>query len=337
MYRMGDSATAQRYFKASLELSRACLAKQPDSYACKSELANSLGMLAGSELDLGHPKEALALYQEEMAVRDSFSPADANEWDTRRERAGLFARLAEVNVKLGDLAEAQRLYDHCTELRLQFEKERPDAWAVKNDLGLSYNNQGSMRFPLGRDAKAAREVHRKALKVFRKRVRGIPLDLESKPTLAMTLYYEATCALHLGEKAAADAGYRECLKILKELANEPKAKQPQAELMLALARCGEHAEAAKIAGELVKTPPKDEGLYVQSACGYALAAAAAAGDAKLVQGYTKRAVECLRAAKDRGWKDVSRLETDTDLEPIRNDPAFQAVLGEFRQLVKKAP
>ena len=95
-----------------------------------------------------------------------------------------------------------------------------------------------------------------------------------------------------------------------------------------------------IAEELVKTPPKDEAIYVQAACGFALAAAAAraaGGDADLVQHYIERALECLRDAKDRGWADVVGLETDTDLEPIRKDPAFQALLGEFRQLVGKRP
>ena len=58
--------------------------------------------------------------------------------------------------------------------------------------------------------------------------------------------------------------------------------------MLALARCGDHAEAAKIAEELVATPPKDESLYVQAACGYALAAGAAGSDADLVQHYTNQ-------------------------------------------------
>ena len=73
------------------------------------------------------------------------------------------------------------------------------------------------------------------------------------------------------------------------------------------------------------TPPKDEGLYVQAACGYALAAGAAGSDARLVRRYTDKAIDCLREAKKRGWADVVSLETDTDLEPIRNDPAFNRV------------
>jgi hypothetical protein len=31
------------------------------------------------------------------------------------------------------------------------------------------------------------------------------------------------------------------------------------------------------------------------------------------------------------------LETDPDLEPIRNDPAFQALLEEFRRPAEKRP
>ena len=57
--------------------------------AYKSELANSLGKLAGSEMALGHLEKARELYREEIAVRESFSPAKANDWEARRELAGL--------------------------------------------------------------------------------------------------------------------------------------------------------------------------------------------------------------------------------------------------------
>ena len=111
MYRVGDTEVAQRYFRKAIEISRACLAKKPDHDAYKSELANSLGMLAGSELTLGHLEKARELYREEIAVRESFSPAQANDWESRRELAGHYAKLAELNVRMGDLAEGQRLYD----------------------------------------------------------------------------------------------------------------------------------------------------------------------------------------------------------------------------------
>ena len=53
--------------------------------------------------------------------------------------------------------------------------------------------------------------------------------------------------------------------------------------------------------------------------------------------YTDRALDCLRTAKDRGWADVVSLEDDTDLEPIRNDPAFKELLDEFQRSREKRP
>ena len=338
--RLGDTEGGQKYLRKAVEISRACKAIQPDD-GNKNELANSLGKLAGSEVVLGHLEKARELYREEMAVRDSFSPAKANDWEARREFAGLLTELGTLTVKLGDLDEGQKLYDQCAKIRRQIAEEKPDFWPAENDLALSYNNQGSVYFPLRGDPKKAREFHLKSLDVLKKRALVDPGNFENRQTLGQTLYFEATCALHSGDKAGAAAGYGECLKIFKELATEPTAKLQKAFLMLALARCGDHAGAATIAEALVKVPPKDEAIYVQAACGFALAAgaarAASGSDAALVQHYMDRALKCLRDAKDRGFEDVVGLETDTDLEPIRKDPAFQTLLGEFRQPVGKRP
>ena len=337
MDRLADAENAQRHFRRAIEISRSCLAKKPDSDAYKSDLANSLGMLARSEATLGHLEKARELYQEESAARLSFSPARAKDWQSRRELAGHYADFATLNVRLGDLVEGRRLYDKCTELREQIAAERPGSWPELLDLALSFNNQGSMCFPQGSDPAAARKFHQKALDLLKKRAKDAPQDFDCKRMLELTLYYEATCALHCGDKDGAAAGYHQCLDICKELATQPNYKHLQSDLMLALARCGDHAQAAKIADALVATPPKDESLYVQSACGYALAAGAAGGDAALVTSYTAAALGCLRKAKERGWNDVARFKTDTDLEPIRNDPAFQALLGEFQRPGEKRP
>jgi serine/threonine protein kinase/tetratricopeptide (TPR) repeat protein len=337
MNRLGDTEEAQRYFRRAIEISRACLAKKPDQYVYKSELANSLGLFAGSELTLGHLEKARELYREESGVRESFSPVEANRLENSRELASHYAQFAELNVRMGDLVEGQRLYDKCASLRQRVAAEQRDSWPAQNDLAVSYNQQGSMRFPQGRDAAAARQFHQKALLVLEKRAKAEPSDLENKHTLAQTLYYEATCALHSGDKPGSAAGFLRCLAICKELATEPKAKIWETDLMLALARCGDHAEAARIAEALVATPPKDERLYVQAACGYALAAGAAGGDASLVQRYKTAALDCLRKAKERGWADVASLEKDTDLEPIRNEHTFQALLREFPRPGEKRP
>ena len=85
------------------------------------------------------------------------------------------------------------------------------------------------------------------------------------------------------------------------------------------------------------TPPRDEHLYFQAACGYALAAGAVGYDNVLTKHYTAAAVDCLRLGRERGWTDLVSLETDPDLAPVRDDPAFQKLLGQLRLPREKTP
>ena len=106
-------------------------------------------------------------------------------------------------------------------------------------------------------------------------------------------------------------------------------KGTQVNLMLALGRCGDHVEAAKIADLLVAKPPNDGNVFIEAALGYAVASAATGDDKQAKERYTQAALECVRQAKKRNWTDVVVLKKDTDLEPIRNDPRYQALLQEF--------
>ena len=176
MDQLGDSQNARKYLSTAIELSRACLAKKPDSDTFKSELANSIGGLAKSELTLGRLETAGKLYAEELAVRESFTPSQVNDWENRRELAGYLAQLADQNVRSGNVAEAQRLYDKTVALRTRIAAERPDSWPAKNDLALAYNNLGTMLFPISGNAPAeARKLHRKVLEVFRSAREGRPV------------------------------------------------------------------------------------------------------------------------------------------------------------------
>jgi hypothetical protein len=168
---------------------------------------------------------------------------------------------------MGDQNEGRRLHDLCADLREQVLSQKPDFWPAINDLAMTSIHAGHLRYPEGRDPGGARSFHRKAVALYAKRAEDDPVDQDVKARLASTLYCEATCALHADADAAAAAGYRRCLEIRRALATDPKVKMPQVDVMVVLARCGEHAEAARIARALVEVPPKDEQLDFQSACG----------------------------------------------------------------------
>ena len=211
MEQVDDTEGAQSYFNKAIELSRAGLARKPDSDVFKSELANSLGGLAISETRLGHLEKARDLYRQEIETRESFSATQAGDFESRRELAGFISARAAMYVHDGDNDEALRLYDKVAALRSQLAAERADLWPVQNDLALSFNNQASMRFPNGKDPAPARDFHRKALEILKKRAKADPENAENKKVLAETLYYEATCALYAGDKAGAAAGFQEGL------------------------------------------------------------------------------------------------------------------------------
>jgi eukaryotic-like serine/threonine-protein kinase len=336
-YNLGDSARAESYYKQALKIDEDCVRQHPETEPYKRDLANSVGHLAGLEMALGHLAKASEIYKREISIRDSFSDGLRNSIESRRELAGLYERLAQLALRMNQVEQAREYYDQCEDIREAVLLERPNLWPAVNDRARSYNNAAFLLFPRGGDPAGARALHREALALLEERAKADPGNFEIKHVLAETLYYVATTALHSGDAKAAADDYRRVLNIRKELASQPKAKMSQVDLMLALARCGEHAEAATIAEMLVKSPPKDEQLYFFSACGYALAAGCVSKDQALARKYTDKAVECLRNGKERGWSDLGSLQTDPDLAPIRNDPAFQALLTEFARPADKKP
>ena len=174
MHRLADADNADTPFPQAIEISRSCLAKRPDQATfTRTSWPIRWACSPGSEATLGHLEKARELYQEEFRRPRSFSPARANDWQSRRELAGHYAHFGTLNVRLGDLVEGQRLYDKCTELREQIAAERPGSWPAQTILP-SYNSQGSMSFPQGSDPVAARQFHQKALDLLKKRAKDAP-------------------------------------------------------------------------------------------------------------------------------------------------------------------
>src|SRR6185312_14390795 len=128
-------------------------------------------------------------------------------------------------------------------------------------------------------------------------------------------YYVATAALRAGDRDSAAAHYRACRDIREELAKDPKTKINSLDLMLALARTGEHEKASQIAESLIKVPPLDARIYFHAACGFALSAGAAASlpptaeSRRWVRHYTDRALDALRLAFKRGWRSAAEIAT----------------------------
>ena len=139
--------------------------------------------------------------------------------------------------------------------------------------------------------------------------------------------------------------YAKALQMRRELAEKDAANFPkQKDYMVNLARCGFHEAAAKKAEEIHKKSPKDVDTLLNIMRCYALCSAAAgdqdestittAEKAKLRDTYAASAASCLKQATANGLRNVVDVETDPDIDAIRNYPAFQDALDKLRESVQ---
>jgi hypothetical protein len=158
--------------------------------------------------------------------------------------------------------------------------------------------------------------------------------------LSKSYYRLATAELHLGDPAAG-GHYRESLRLREALAKaDPTNASHKIGRMLALARCGDHAEAARAAADLGRPESGDPSILFGAACGYALCVAGVtqgkspdaltAEDRKVQDGYAAAAVELLTRAVALGYKDLVALEIDPDLLPLHEYPAYRQLLDRVR-------
>jgi hypothetical protein len=102
---------------------------------------------------------------------------------------------------------------------------------------------------------------------------------------------------------------------------------------------GEHAQATAEIEAVLKDAELTAHILYDAACAYALAAAtverdakiALAGRHKLAQGYASRAIELLRKAIARGYRDLGNIEKDKELDAFRSCPDFRQLLAELKK------
>src|SRR5262249_33182325 len=155
------------------------------------------------------------------------------------------------------------------------------------------------------DAKSARDYYQKAVEGMAALVERDKASAVFRRDLATAHYFLATALLRLGQEDESLKSYRICRDLRRELAGDPKATPARIDLMLALARCGDHAEAAEIGRRIIKSPQLNADLSVEVACGLALCAGAARdkSDDGPARTYADEALAALRYGVERGWRD----------------------------------
>jgi serine/threonine-protein kinase len=98
---------------------------------------------------------------------------------------------------------------------------------------------------------------------------------------------------------------------------------------ISLAQLGDYRRAVDEANALAEEELiPSEHLY-GLACVYSLSSAAAKEDAKLSYQYAARALQLLREAVKKGFKDVAHMKKDPKLDPLRSRDDFQKLLAQL--------
>jgi tetratricopeptide (TPR) repeat protein/tRNA A-37 threonylcarbamoyl transferase component Bud32 len=149
----------------------------------------------------------------------------------------------------------------------------------------------------------------------------------------------------LGRRAEARKHFELCLQLREELLRDYPNYSPVAHLQIdrlfALVALGDHSQAAKVADELGERNPVSAPIQYRLACVYSLSIPAveeARGpmpltpDDKALQArYCDKALKCLETFLASGIQNLADVDTDADLDPIRSDSRFAAILAKYKK------
>ena len=95
--------------------------------------------------------------------------------------------------------------------------------------------------------------------------------------------------------------------------------------MLALARCGDVTGAAKLADEFGAPEHTDAEHHLQRARCYAQLTRVVSPEE--VERYRVAGLDALERAADAGYGDPFRVRAENDLDPLHDDPRFEAIVA----------
>ncbi len=129
-------------------------------------------------------------------------------------------------------------------------------------------------------------------------------------------FFAAQSYASLGRAAEAEAAYRRAAQVAEDhLALNPDDPRAYTMCAVALCRTGQPEAGLACAQRAVEVDPEDAGVCYNVACLYSL------------EGRIEDALRCLEDAFRHGFGDKAWIEHDPDLEPLRGEPRFQALLA----------
>jgi serine/threonine-protein kinase len=352
----GHNKEAEEAYHHALELYKALAAEYPAVPGYRQDLATTHNNLGNLLKDTGHNKEAEEAYHHALELQMKLVKDFPAVPRYRQELAGTHTNLGVLLSRTNRLKEAEGVYADALKLQQALAADFPAVPQYREELAKTHGNLTILLQDLGR-RKEAEGACRETLDLYKALAAELPAVHDYQAGLANVMIGLADLTLGRKDYPAARRLLEEARPHL-QTALEANPRHPfyrvvycENRQMLAatLLDLGDHAAAAEAAADLARVAFNPAGDAYKAAGFFSRCVPLAEKDAKLpeakrkdlAKSYADWAVEALRQAVAKGYKDAAHMKKDKDLDPLRGRDDFRKLLTELEAAAKpeqkKAP
>jgi serine/threonine-protein kinase len=290
----------------------------------------------------GRTGEAMAAFEAARTTGEGLAASHPDLVENQRVLAWCQNDIGILLFQEGKMKAALTAFEASRRIKQRVAEEHPGVAEYRRDLAITHHNIGSLLRESGRLAEAL-AAHEATLAIQRALAATYPAVTGIQRDLANGLNEAGDVLRLMGRPAEAQASYEQALAILEGLSQaDPNVSEYQTWLVQGLKGLGATHFAAGRAADAVVTwrraitieermrSPYDELFYYLAGCHAFLGAAAAVPGSGLSaeEGPVElgRALDALRRAIAAGYRDVTWMQRDSDLDPLRSRPDFQVLL-----------
>jgi serine/threonine-protein kinase len=303
----------------------------------KRSLVNSYAKLGTTSLAAGDLAAASEYFGKMLAQSEELYAKNPNNPQARQALSGSYLVLGRVSFRMQDVEAARDYYDKSLKLRQQLVASDPLSVGFRRLVAAAFDASGDLSLQLSKAPDKAIENYENSRQIYAELHATNPKDADSQSGLAAAHYRLGTARVLVGKAQEAKADYTESLRLREDLlSRDPKNTTKIIGLIHVRARLGLHDESFQAAEELRERVGTDPSALYNLVCGYSLCASAArhgrpiddmsTAERQAYDRYLSAAIETLRSATDRGYNDVTALETDPDLGELRDSSDFDALI-----------
>jgi tetratricopeptide (TPR) repeat protein len=311
-------AEALEWYGKARKLKEELTRSHPEVGSYRADLADTYHNLGFLQQEAGRRDEALESYGKARELREELVRNHPEVVRYRADLAGTYNNLGLLQQGAVRHAEALEWYGKARELEEKLVRDHPEVVGYRDQLAATYVNLGNLSREQFRLTDAL-DWYAKGFTVLRQVLDTDLQDATARLFLRNAYWGRARTLTQLSRHAEAAKAWTHAAELdqggMKTFFRLQRA--------LSLAHSGDHAVAVAEANALAEAKNGQALILYDTACVCALASSSLKGDTKLAERYASRAVELLRQAVAKGYKDVAHMKKDTDRDGLRGREDFK--------------